>query len=48
MIDKIKQHIEEAKAFNIFARDAQKVEQDKIKDNYRELQKEIPNCSFGI
>ncbi|MEZ2775100.1 hypothetical protein ACBP83_15020 [Acinetobacter pseudolwoffii] len=39
---------EEAKAFNIFARDAQKVEQDKIKDDYRELQKEIPNCSFGI
>lgn len=39
---------EESQSFNIFAKDTQKIEQDKIKANYLKLQKEIPNCSFGI
>lgn len=39
---------EESKAFNLFAKGAEKDKQDQVKEKYINLQKQIPDCKFYI
>ncbi|MDC5235431.1 hypothetical protein [Acinetobacter baumannii] len=39
---------EESKAFNLFAKGAEKEKQDQVKEKYIDLQKQIPDCKFYI
>ncbi|WP_332605158.1 hypothetical protein [Acinetobacter sp. ESBL14] len=42
------QYLEESKSFNLFAKGAEKTEQDQIKTRFLDMQKQIPDCQFHI
>ncbi len=41
-------YLEESKTFNLFAKGAEKENQDQVKGKYIDLQKQIPDCKFHI